>query len=886
MSDRVRRPLMLCGAVVACVFSVTQLRPVQAAMPPVMVQSDRIVIGEPDFVPRFLDLPKVLVINPGTVVEAPADSTWDYVEVGGRFTCSRTHDTLLKVTHLFILPGGVFECGTEANPVPAERHVEIVIRDVPIDTRRDPFEWGNGLVNFGRQSRVGATKLAWSPLTGDVPAGARTVTLGADPVGWRVGDELLFPDTRQAPIVESRPQSPRREAPIAVAAIAGRTITLSKPLDFEHLAQRDPDGAVILNPRVANLTRNIVIRSENPKGTPGHTADVGHDAMWDVRDNALVGLGRTRAQPLDSARLADAHVGTNQIGRYADHHHHAMGFGSLSIGNVLRGAGITGGKWGLAIHGTHDATIEDNIAIDFAGAGFITEDGYETRNAFRHNFAAYVLGNHDGTLGPADDVTTDNPGSEGAGFWFRGIQNLIEENEAWNNSTGMNFMQRGQVNQRFPSKPGGEPDTPFNLVTAKPVSLDRNVTASNTFYGLEYWHISKFPANNHVMSYNGVGQFTLGISGPAQSYFVNPTVICQGGTSGGFAQGIAYNEQLEIDGGGHVEGCSYGVSGGGNRLVRLAGTTANPLVMRNAVDVNLEIVPMEVGFENVLFLPLAGYPAQYIIFGSADIWSGTGPLPNGNIRPFGFDRTIRNWQGSGRNYRLYERSQRAAAPAWPADENQTNGTPDAGLTMGESFEEYGIALNGEVVSASEEVVLSGLINGVAKEGLDRKQGPPRCVVTFPTPRAGAIIEKGLGFIWVYSSMTGNPAGTGSACRVSVDGQTPFLVFPQGDEPAQRSIRTFGSRGTSEGTHTVRTWRVDVGLNPIASSELLFSYVVGPATAPDVPPPPPPDPPAAPPEAPAPPVPPKPPVQPAPPQPPKPSPNPPHPAPNPSPPPAQ
>ena len=176
-----------------------------------------------------------------------------------------------------------------------------------------------------------------------------------------------------------------------VAAIAGRTVTLSKALDFDHLAQRDPDGNVVLLPRVANLTRNVVVQSENPGGTPGHVADVGHGAMWDVRYAEQNGLGRTRAEHIDSTTADPVHIGTNQVGRYNEHHHHAMGLGSASVGNVYRGGGPKTGKWGLALHGTHDARLERNIAIDFRGAGFVTEDGYEVRNVFRQNFGAYNL---------------------------------------------------------------------------------------------------------------------------------------------------------------------------------------------------------------------------------------------------------------------------------------------------------------------------------------------------------------------------------------------------------------------------------------------------------------------------------------------------------------
>ena len=211
-----------------------------------------------------------------------------------------------------MLPGGTLDVGTQADPIPCDRHVEFVVRDVPIDTTKDPFQWGNGLVNFGRQTRVGCSKTAWVEASGSIASGATTITLASAPSGWRVGDELLMPDTATPP---TSTLAPRRESKVTIAAIDGVQLTLSKPLDFAHDNITDPNGVVVLRPRVANLTRNIVIRSENVDGTRGHTADIGRKASWDIRYNQLVGLGRTRTSDArrHRARPARRHEPARQI---------------------------------------------------------------------------------------------------------------------------------------------------------------------------------------------------------------------------------------------------------------------------------------------------------------------------------------------------------------------------------------------------------------------------------------------------------------------------------------------------------------------------------------------------------------------------------------------
>src|SRR5204862_7043323 len=118
------------------------------------------------------------------------------------------------------------------------------------------------------------------------------------------------------------------------------------------------------------------------------TADIGHGAGWDIRYNQFIGLARTINVTLDDTSLANNHIGTNQRGKYTEHHHHAeSSVGSADVGNVYITAGSRPGKWGLVLHGTSDALVEGNVAVDFPGAGFVTEDGYEVRNVFRNNLA-------------------------------------------------------------------------------------------------------------------------------------------------------------------------------------------------------------------------------------------------------------------------------------------------------------------------------------------------------------------------------------------------------------------------------------------------------------------------------------------------------------------
>lgn len=793
-------------------------------MMPVGVQPDRIKIG-PEFVPRCQTLPATLVVPAGKTIEAASDSTWDCIEVAGTLRVARTHDTVLRFTHLLVLPGGTLDVGTQADPIPADRRVELIVRDVPIDTTRDPFQWGNGLLNFGRQDRCGAQKLAWTTLTAEVKAGATTLTLAEDPQGWRVGDELLVPDTAYA-------KAPQREPRLTIASLSGRTVTLAGPLTFDHLAPRDPAGAIVLLPRVANLTRNVSIRSENPNGTRGHTADIGHHASWQTCANEFSGLGRTRAERLDNTTAEPAHVGTNQVGRYTDHHHHAHGLGSSSIDNVYRGSRPIGGKWGLVAHGTHDALFESNIAIDFTGSGFVTEDGYEVRNVFRKNFAAYII-NPDSSRCGASEVAASNikdlnaPGIECVGFWLRGIMNSFEGNEAWNNGTGINVFNFQQVPGSYPSRPGGEMDTPLKQPTAKPVVFKGNVTASNFATGLEFWGLSKFPYEDHVSVYNGYAQFFMVNSEPTQLYLKNPTAVSRDGASICLKTSNGYVQQLDLEGG-RLVGCATGISDGGAiDYVRVTGTT-----FQNVVDFDYRRPARVTEHVDVKHIPLPGHPAQYIIFGEGGVWKG-GPLPNvGTNYMFqrgGRSHIIRNWQGTGKDYRLYEPQQLASTMAWPSDSGQhVYNCPEAGLTVGQCWDKFGMAWGGQVVSDAEAVHLEGVTNGIARDGAGLAFGPPRGVITFPTSRKGAEVkldDNKKPYIMLYGLATGDPAAASQDVMISVDGGGSNKMVPS--IPNFRpDLRQWSSRAVAEGQHEVRTWRVTASGAKIPGSEMVFHYVVG------------------------------------------------------------
>src|SRR5713226_5603329 len=151
-------------------------------------------------------------------------------------------------------------------------------------------------------------------------------------------------------------------------------------------------------------------------------------------------MSRTRLGVLDNTEFDDTgklqKLGTNQIGRYAIHFHHyfgpkqtpANGYQFTLIGNAVDSAP----KWGVTVHNSHYGLVQNNVVYNTHGAGIVTEDGTESYNVFDHNFAMRSGGSGDFAPRSGYGGAGNDPGGEGAGFWFRGPNNYIRNNVAAN----------------------------------------------------------------------------------------------------------------------------------------------------------------------------------------------------------------------------------------------------------------------------------------------------------------------------------------------------------------------------------------------------------------------------------------------------------------------
>ena len=369
-----------------------------------------------------------------------SDAKLDCIEVDGHLAFGTDANSRLKVGNLMVMDRGHLEIGTESRPVLANVTAEIIIADQPIDKTIDPGQLGTGIEGLGKVTMHGSVKApTFVRLANEPRAGDTTLVFDSPVTGWAPGDHVVIPDTRQLRGNERGMSYQPQDEKLQIASVSANQVTLAMPLRYDHKGARDADGKLEFLPHVGNVSRNVVIRSENAQGTRGHMIFMSR-ADVDLRYVEVRDMGRTRMGVLDNSEFdasgRPVRFGTNQIGRYAIHFHHdfgpkdtpANGYQFTLVGNSVDGAP----KWGVTVHNSHYGLVRDNVVYNTRGAGIVTEDGTESFNVFDHNFALRSEGSGDFAPRSGYGGVAPDPGGEGAGFWFRGPNNYIRNNVAAN----------------------------------------------------------------------------------------------------------------------------------------------------------------------------------------------------------------------------------------------------------------------------------------------------------------------------------------------------------------------------------------------------------------------------------------------------------------------
>jgi len=411
----------------------------------------------------------VAVINAGvTVTVNNLTPTAKTIVVYGTLKFSTTINSNLRVENLLIYDGGRLIVGGysvngEGGPVPANLTASIVIFKGPTAEAPDSRRMGRGIVGDcnaiirmnGAGARTPFTTLTFS----EGPSSTPMQTVTAAPADWKIGDEVVIPATvftrEWSETITAAGTAALKNELRTITAInttAPFSLTLNSHLTYQHLrANSDPRTRLHL----ANLTRNITIKSESPTdiASRGHVMLMGGDAK--ITGVSFMDLGRTdKREIVSDPKLATSQYnaprlnlptykpysspfivgGENKLNnpraRYALHFHENL-FTTKAIVSKCVVRGTPG--WGFANHSSW-VDFTDNVCFDFGGAGFAAEDGDEI-GAFSGNIAIGGTGNGEfpgrrTVFGNKPRMDQGDMGFTGEGFWSQSPDVTITGNIA------------------------------------------------------------------------------------------------------------------------------------------------------------------------------------------------------------------------------------------------------------------------------------------------------------------------------------------------------------------------------------------------------------------------------------------------------------------------
>lgn len=306
------------------------------------------------------------------------------------------------------VPMAALEVGTAAEPIPAGRSAVIRLTAVEgLDPQSCP-----AIISCGGRMDLHGAPLAktWVKLGGTNENSFEfDIHLAERVEGWKKGDRILLTGTRRRfPGGNYSYGHDEHERPQSETIVIGKTREENgrTVLEcFDYPPSNRHEGGPVYAGEAANLSRNVVIESADPKGARGHT-------MYHRNSSGSISYAEFR------------HLGKEGVlGRYPIHFH--------LCGDTMRGSSVTGASiWDsanrfLTIHGTDYLVVRDCVGFKSVGHGFFLEDGTETRNVLDHNLSCLAL-----RAKPLPEQVLSFDQNDGAGFWWSNSLNSFTRNVA------------------------------------------------------------------------------------------------------------------------------------------------------------------------------------------------------------------------------------------------------------------------------------------------------------------------------------------------------------------------------------------------------------------------------------------------------------------------
>ena len=412
---------------------------------------------------------KIVYIHADEIAHIDQSVEMDQLIINGELHCDSQNAAFVsEIKARVIYVNGLFQCGTRN----FRYHKKLILSlKAGAFDPRSTSAYRAILVNYGGKLILnGLTKNAyWTRLAQTAFPGQNTIqvdfpglttpqnqqALRLSQPSWSVGDEI---------VIGPSSYKPQEAEAFKITAINGNTLTLNGTLQYRHLGQKETyitqyNGTRIFDPRseVANLTRNIVIQSDESSGVIGTSSGPQDELGCHLM---IMSGGKAYVDSVEFFKMGQAGI----MARYP-FHWHWVGNGAgqfISNSSVHRSF-----QRCINIHRTTHVSVTNNVCYDFKGHGFFLEDGVETDNIISNNLGIHAKFPHynkrllqsDSFYGSESQGRFPNvsvywishpqntiknnvaSGSVGSGFWMafeteiRNSQNQVIANPVWTNTT-------------------------------------------------------------------------------------------------------------------------------------------------------------------------------------------------------------------------------------------------------------------------------------------------------------------------------------------------------------------------------------------------------------------------------------------------------------------
>ncbi|OWF49746.1 Fibrocystin-L [Mizuhopecten yessoensis] len=355
---------------------------------------------------------------------------------GGTVIFDETKSNILLQAHnILITNQGKLQVGTEEKPYISD--VTILLHGHYLAQELLPIYGSKVLaVREGTLNLHGIPRSSWTKLAATAVEGATDIVLN-DPVNWRLGDLIVIATTGNK---ASQGQTETRK--IQEVSEDGRTLTLTQPLEHEHLGETLTHGGHDFEVRaeVGLLSHNVkVIGSNNDRLTEkveecekgSDTVEFESQTCFSRRFGAEISSDQFGAQILVHAPEPDkdhviiqiSNTEITNAGQAFHHGRHPIHFhlnGDMSK-SYVRGTAIHDTfNRALNIHATNNLLVENNVVYNVMGGAIFLEDGIETGNTIQNNLVVFTKAS--ASL-QTDDIAP-------AAFWITNPKNTIQNNIA------------------------------------------------------------------------------------------------------------------------------------------------------------------------------------------------------------------------------------------------------------------------------------------------------------------------------------------------------------------------------------------------------------------------------------------------------------------------